>query len=82
MNNIFRDHLPKFILVLFDNILIYSSKWEDHLHHVEIVFKILKQQNLFLKQAKCQFAQKKVHYLGHIICNGKVKMMLTRSNPL
>jgi len=32
MNDIFRQHLRKFILVFFDDILIYSKSQTDHLH--------------------------------------------------
>jgi len=35
MNFIFRHHLHKFILVFFDDILIYSSDWDKHLMHVK-----------------------------------------------
>ena len=39
MNNIFRHLLRKFVLVFFDDILVYSASWEDHLKHVGIVLK-------------------------------------------
>ena len=55
MNDIFKRYLRKFVLVFFDDILIYSSSWEDHLQHVKIVLDILQSQNLFLKREKCQF---------------------------
>jgi len=37
MNELFRPHLLKFILVFFDDILVYSKTWEDHLVHLQIV---------------------------------------------
>lgn len=41
MNSVFRTVLRKFVLVFFDDILIYSRTWEDHLRHVQQVFEIL-----------------------------------------
>lgn len=34
MNTIFRPHLQKFILVFFDDILIYSATWDKHVEHI------------------------------------------------
>ena len=33
MNSIFQPYLHKFILVFFDDILVYSQNFIDHLHH-------------------------------------------------
>lgn len=43
MNHIFRGHLRKFVLVFFDDILIYSRTWEEHLQHIETVLRILEE---------------------------------------
>ncbi|XP_016471483.2 uncharacterized protein LOC107793610 [Nicotiana tabacum] len=57
MNHIFQPLLRKFILVFFDDILIYSSSWSSHLVHLEQAFKILEDNNLFVKISKCTFGQ-------------------------
>jgi hypothetical protein len=67
MNDIFRGLLRKFVLVFFDDILIYSKSWEDHLSHLTTVFKILKTHRLYVRKDKCSFGQQRVNYLGHII---------------
>lgn len=67
MNSIFGGFLRKFVLVFFDDILIYSASWKDHLQHLQMVFHLLQQQHLFLKKSKCSFAQKQVAYLGHVV---------------
>ncbi|XP_028237019.1 uncharacterized protein LOC114416356 [Glycine soja] len=38
MNSIFRQHLRHFIIVFFDDILVYSTSFEAHLHHLTITF--------------------------------------------
>ena len=47
MNNIFHKQVRKFVLVLFDDILIYNKTWKEHLHHLEEVLKILHDQSFF-----------------------------------
>jgi hypothetical protein len=43
MNSIFRPYLYKFVLVFFDDILIYSPKWTMHLEYFQKAFEILRQ---------------------------------------
>ena len=43
MNRIFCKQLRRFVLVFFDDILIYSKTWEEHLQHLEIVLKTLQE---------------------------------------
>lgn len=74
MNSIFSGQLRRFVLVFFDDILIYSSSWETHMAHLRIVLSILKQQQFFLKHSKCSFATTEVAYLGHIVTQAGVKV--------
>ena len=67
MNDIFREHLRCFVLVFFDNILVYSTSKADHVYHLQTVFQILQKQQLFANAKKCVFTQPRIEYLGHII---------------
>lgn len=67
MNLTFKDYLRKFVLVFFDDILVYSATWSDHLYHLRTVLQLLRLNKLFAKKSKCQFGQRQVEYLGHII---------------
>ncbi|KAL4281431.1 hypothetical protein GQ457_03G011630 [Hibiscus cannabinus] len=67
MNDIFRPYLRKFVLVFFDDILVYSSTMHDHLLHLRKVLSILRVHQLFARRKKCFFGQQSVEYLGHII---------------
>jgi hypothetical protein len=67
MNDVFRKHLRKFVLVFFDDILIYSQSMTDHLLHLQIIFELLKEHQLVAKRSKCAFGISQVEYLGHVI---------------
>jgi Reverse transcriptase (RNA-dependent DNA polymerase)/RNase H-like domain found in reverse transcriptase/Retroviral aspartyl protease len=67
MNHIFRPFLRKFVLVFFDDILVYSSSLESHQHHLRLVLQILQDNQLTAKWSKCNFGVATVEYLGHII---------------
>ena len=44
MKIIFHEQICKFILVLFDYVVIYSKTWNEHLHHIEVLLKNLHDQ--------------------------------------
>jgi hypothetical protein len=67
MNDIFRPCFRKFMLVLFDDILVYSHNVEEHERHLRMVFETLVQHKLFVKQSKYKFASSEIEYLGHIV---------------
>lgn len=67
MNEVFRSYLRKFMLVFFDDILVYSKSEEDHLKHLKLTMDILRRNKLFVKQSKCQFGCQEIGYLDHII---------------
>jgi hypothetical protein len=78
MNDVLRSFLLRFVLVFFDDILIYSPSWTEHLQHVRAVFQQLRTHHLSLKQSKCSFGAQEVAYLGHIIDSSGVSMDPTK----
>jgi hypothetical protein len=74
MNHVFHPFLRHFVLVFFDDILIYSKTWTDHLTHVDQVLHLLSQHQLFLKQSKCVFSASEVEYLGHLVGKDGVRV--------
>jgi len=67
MNKLFQPYLRQFMIVFFDDILVFSRSLQDHLQHLKIVFQTLLDNQLFLKKSKCSFGQTTIHYLGHIV---------------
>ena len=64
MNSIAKPLLRKFVLVFFDDILIYNKSWEDNVQHVDKVLKLLEAQQLYAKPSKCFFGVQEVSHEG------------------
>jgi hypothetical protein len=67
MNHVFKKKLRKYLLVFFDDLLIYSRTWEEHIQHVEQILAIMEGKSMYAKESKCEFGMTEVLYLGHII---------------
>lgn len=67
MNCTLASGLRKFVLVFFDDILVYSRTFEEHLEHLQLVFQWLSADQWQLKLSKCKSAQQSIAYLGHVI---------------
>jgi hypothetical protein len=62
-----QQNLRNFLLVLFDDPLIYNKTWEEHLKHVYKILTIMEEQSFFSKEAKCEFRLTEILYLGNVI---------------
>ena len=67
MEELFHPYHRKFVLVSFDDILIYNRTWKEHLKHFEQVLSLLKEYQFYANMLKCTFGKEEVEYLGHII---------------
>lgn len=80
MNSTFQQYLRKLILV-FNDILIYSANWKSHVEHVGKTLNILQQVSLLGKKSKCSFGVQKVAYLGHVVSGEGVATDLQKIEP-
>lgn len=60
-------------LIYLDDIIIFSSTFEEHLERLEAVFSRLKQHNLKLRADKCEFMKSRVTYLGHLVSENGIE---------
>ncbi len=67
MNNMLRPYLNKFVVVYIDDILIYSKTPAEHMLHLKQVLDLLREHKYHIKLSKCEFEQKEVKFLGHIV---------------
>jgi len=67
MNTALGDILWKFVMDYIDDISVYSKTWEEHLQHLEEVFKRLRKAKLKINPDKCHFGAQEIQFLGHVI---------------
>jgi uncharacterized protein YqcC (DUF446 family) len=67
MNSVFMPELDKFVMVLIDDILVYSKSMEEHEEHLLIVLQLLQEHQLYTKFSKCEFWIKEVPFLGYVV---------------
>lgn len=54
-----------------DDIVVYSKTLEEHAQHLSTVFRVLRENSLYVKREKCSFARQEV---GHWIKDGTIRM--------
>ena len=64
MNDIFKPFIGKFVVVYFDDILIYSRDEKQHLEHLRAIFQVLREQKLYANLKKCHFLAESLVFLG------------------
>ena len=74
MNNMLRPHLNKFVVVYIDDILIFSKTIEEHQEHVKQALDLLRVNKFHIELKKCEFEQKGVKFLGHLVGADGVKV--------
>ncbi|MBW0531068.1 hypothetical protein O181_070783 [Austropuccinia psidii MF-1] len=74
VNDIFQDLLDVYVVVYFDDIMVFSRSEEEHVTHVSTVLSRLRANNLFAKASKCLFHVSSVEYLGYVVSSEGLKM--------
>ncbi|KAM2981925.1 hypothetical protein FF2_013186 [Malus domestica] len=73
MNEVFQQYLDRFVIVFIDDILVYSKSKADHIQHLNLVLKKLREHQLYAKFSKCQFWLNQVAFLGHVVRHKEFK---------
>jgi len=59
--------IDKFVIVYFDNILIYSKGLDEHIGHLRQVLEVLRKESLYANLQKCDFCMDKIIFLGYVV---------------
>ncbi|KOM51585.1 hypothetical protein LR48_Vigan09g024400 [Vigna angularis] len=74
MKQLLQPYIRKWVLVFFDDILVYSPNWVDHLKQLGVVMQRLERNGWVANRKKCDFGRRKICYLGHQISEQGVEM--------
>ena len=67
MNQVLKPFIGKFVVVYFDDILIYSKTEAAHYNHVREVLAVLQANELYINLKKCSFLTDKLLFLGYMV---------------
>jgi len=67
MNSIFCKYIRIFLHTYLDDLFIYSNSVQEHQKHLGMVFRKLREHELYLREEKCELFMAKVNCLGHMI---------------
>ena len=74
MTHVLTPFLGKFVVVYFDDILVYSKSMQEHVEHLRSVFQNLREQRLFSNFQKYHFFTDNIVFLGYVMSSEGVKM--------
>jgi hypothetical protein len=74
MNHVLRHFIGKFVVVYFDDILVYSLNMHEHIEHLKSVLQVLREEKLYANLEKCTFCQSEVTFLGFVVSAQGVKV--------
>ncbi|XP_033139286.1 uncharacterized protein LOC117130674, partial [Brassica rapa] len=74
MNHVLRSFIGLFVVVYFDDILVYSKSLEEHIKHLRTVLDVLRKEKLFANLKKCTFCTDNLVFLGFIVSADGVKV--------
>ncbi|GFW56291.1 retrovirus-related Pol polyprotein from transposon opus [Trichonephila clavipes] len=54
-----------------DDVAVFSKTWEQHMKHLCVVFQTIQKVGFTINLKKCNFARRRVKFLGHVVGSGQ-----------
>ena len=67
MNHALRAFICRFLVIYFDDILVYSKNLNGHIDHLHCVLAVLRKEKLYANLKKCSFCMDKVVFLCYVV---------------
>ncbi len=67
-----------FAAAYIDDVVVYSSTWEDHMEHLSDVFSRIHGAGLVVNATKCYLAKPEVSYLGYVLGGWVIKPQMDK----
>ena len=82
MNNVLGEYIVKFVMVLIDDIVIYSKNYTEHAEHVCLVLETLEKNGLTLKDTKYFWAKSEIDLLGYVVSTQGVSAQASKTEVI
>ena len=74
MNHAFHVFIGRFVVVYFDDILVYNKNLDEHIDHLHCVLAIFRKEKLYTTLKKCSFCMDKIVFLGYVVSAKGIKV--------
>jgi hypothetical protein len=82
MNKVSRAFIGKFMVVYFDDILIYNKSIDEYIDHLRVVFNALCDAHLFGNLENCIFCTDRVSFLGYVVTPQGIEVDHTKAEAI
>ncbi|CAN4084855.1 unnamed protein product [Withania somnifera] len=74
MHRVLQPYLDSFVIVLINDILVYSRSNPEHERHLRLVLQTLREHMLYAKFSKCEYRLEFVTFLVHVVSKAGIEV--------